>query len=107
MLKSLRKNIESMASNKVIETYVYEYHKALEKLQAIGIDISEFRIPDAQLKHIDTAVPMYQESKRVSSPKLSKEKYVDKPFILMKLDTVLGYFEIKTSEKPRDIGFKK
>ena len=37
----------------------------------------------------------------------SEEKYVDKSFILMKLDAILGYFEIITSEKPRKIGFTK
>jgi len=37
----------------------------------------------------------------------SKEKYVDRAFMLTKLDAILSYFEIITSEKPRRIGFTK
>ena len=106
-LSSLRNNIAQMDYIVVSEKYVHEYHKALDKLETIGIDASEFRIPDSELKHQDTAVPMYVGGERISPYKPSEEKYVDKPFILTKLDAILGYFEIITSEKPKKIGFTK
>ncbi len=106
-LSSLRKNIGEMTADRVLETYVREFHAALDKLESTGIDVSEFRIPDSELKHRDTAASMYVGGKRISPYEPSKEKYVDKSFILTKLDAILGYFEIITSEKPRKIGFTK
>ncbi len=42
-----------------------------------------------------------------SETSYSEEKYVERTYILTKLDAILGYFEIITSEKPRRIGFSK
>ena len=38
---------------------------------------------------------------------IKEEKYSDKSYFLTKVDTVLGYFEIVTAEKPKRIGFVK
>ena len=57
-LSSLRKSIAQM-SFPIPEKYVHEFHKALDKLEDIGIDIAEFRIPGSELKHRDTAAAMY------------------------------------------------
>ncbi|MBA7692122.1 hypothetical protein ES703_100680 [subsurface metagenome] len=103
-LSSLRKNIEQMGAV-VEEKYVHEFHIALDSLEGIGIDVSEFRISDSELKHRDTAASQYVNGERISPYKPSEEKYVDKSFILTKLDAILGYFAIITSEKPRRIGF--
>ena len=35
----------------------------------------------------------------------SEEKYVDTPYFLTKIDAILNYFDITTSEPPRTIGF--
>jgi len=107
ILTSLRKNIDQVTAYNIPEIYVNEFHTALDKLEAIGRDISEFRVPDSALKHRDTAASMYVRGKRISPYEPSEEKYVDKLFILTQLDAVLGYFEIITSEKPRKIGFTK
>ena len=106
-LTSLRKNIaQGTFCFGVTEKYVLEFHDVLDRLEAIGIDASEFNIPDSELKHRDTAASMYVGGERITPYKPSKEKYVDKSFILTKLDAILGYFEIITSEKPRKIGFR-
>ena len=46
-LLSLRKNIEKIL---VSEKYVREYHAVLDKLEGVGIDISEFRIPYSEIE---------------------------------------------------------
>jgi len=103
-LKSLRNNIAEM--NAVTEIYVSEFHTVLTRLQGTGINVSEFWIPDSE---IAPRVTVIRTLTFADSPKsradYSREKYVDKSFILMKIDTVLGYFEIITSEKPKKMGF--
>ena len=99
-LLSLRKNIAQMTTSLAPKIYVREFHTVLDRLEGIGEDVSEFRISDSEVKPLVTSVS--REGKRYS-----EEKYVDKSFILTKLDAILGYFEIITSEKPRTIGFTK
>ncbi|MFC2004333.1 hypothetical protein ACFLUK_02190 [Chloroflexota bacterium] len=110
MLSALRKNISEMASYNVPEKYVHEFHTVLNKLEEIVQDIAEFRIPDSEVTPIDISTPVVfslDSGSRITPPHYSKEKYVDKSYILTKLDVILGYFEIITSEKPRRIGFTK
>jgi len=100
MLSSLRKNIaEGTFRFGVGETYIREFHNVLDRLEGIEIEVSEFRIPDSEVY------------RRVAISSLEGDTYtpktVDRAFILTKLDAVLGYFEIITSEKPRKIGFTK
>ena len=96
-LSSLQKNIEKITSNPP-EIFVQESHNVLTTLEGIGKDVSGFRIPDSLVKPRITVMTS-------NGPRYSDEKYVDKYFILTKLDAILGYFEIITSEKPRKIGF--
>jgi len=78
----------------------------LTKLEGIGIDVSEFRIPDSEVVPRLTAIRTltFRNGPKAGAD-YSKEKYVDRSFILTKLDAILGYFEIITSEKPKRIGF--
>ncbi len=86
----------------ILETYVHEFHTALDRLGNIGIDVSEFRIPDSAVKPRITASWLEGEESHRS---FSEEKYVDKPYFLTKVDAILAYFEIITSKKPKRIGF--
>jgi len=105
MLLSLRKNIDQMTAYNVLETYVSEYHIVLDRLESIEIEVSEFRIPDSAVQPIiDRPITNVRGEVRKH---YSKEKYVEKPLILTKLDAILGYFEITTAEKPKTIGFHK
>ena len=99
-LSSLRKNIDKIGS--IPEKYVCEFHAVLDRLEGLGIDIAEFRIPDSE---IAPAVRSFNMITRETH--YSEEKYVDRAFMLTKMDAILGYFEIVTSEKPRKIGFSK
>ena len=105
-LSALRKNIGEMVDYLVLEIYVQEFHAVLDRIEGIGIDVPEFRIPDSEVKPRMTS-SYVDNSSGVSRNTYSEEKYVDKAFILTKLDAILGYFEIITSEKPRKIGFTK
>ena len=103
-LSSLRKNIGQMTGYSVLETYVHEFHTVLDRLEGIEIDVAEFHIPDSAVKPRITASWM---EGTISKESHSKEKDVERSFILTKLDAILDYFEIITSEKPRKIGFSK
>lgn len=104
MLSSLRKNIEQLS--RVEEKYVNEFHIVLDKLEKIDISVSEFRISDSEIAPIVTSISTLTFKDTPSGVTYSDEKYVDKPYFLTKLDAILGYFEIITSEKPRKIGFR-
>lgn len=108
MLSSLRKNIDQMTTNNVPETYVHEFHAVLDRLEGIGKDVSEFRIPDSKIAPRVTAIHTltFPDSPKGGAD-YSKEKYVDKSLILTKLDAILSYFEIITSKEPRKMGYTK
>ena len=99
MLTSLQKNINQMKDDPT-EIFVQEFHTVLDRLENIGMEVSEFRIPDSAVQPQITAWWEGGES-------YSEEKYVERALILTKLDAALGYFEIITSEKPKKIGFSK
>lgn len=104
MLSALRKNISQIKDYSIEEKYVNEFHNALGKLDSIGIETAEFRVPDSLVKPKITASWSDGDG---SHHRYSEEKYVERSFILTKIDAVLSYFEIITSEKPRRMGFSK
>ena len=96
LLQGLRNNVATLSW--VEETYVKKYHSVLDMLEEIGIDTTAFRVPDSEVKRHVT----------MSSPErtvYSDESYVPKALLLAKLDAILIYFEIITSEEPKKIGF--
>ncbi|MBI2830704.1 MAG: hypothetical protein HYX79_00405 [Chloroflexi bacterium] len=106
MLSSLRKNISQMTDRNVPEKYVADFHNVLDRLESIGIGVSEFRIPASEVKPKVTDVsPVNNHGGGGGHVSYSKEKYVDKYYLLTKLDALLGYIESITSEKPKQIGF--
>ena len=100
-LSALRKNVDQIGA--ITERYVREFHNVLDRMESsIGTDLSEFRIPSAEV------VPHATSYNTITGEThYSEEKYVERVFMLMKLDAVLGYFEIITGEEPRRMGFKK
>ena len=102
-LKALRNNIDKMKEYSIPEKYVDEFHSVLGKLEGVGMETAEFRIPDSLVKPRITASLRGADGR--SHYSYSEEKYVERSFILTKLDAILGYFEIITAEKPRKIGF--
>jgi len=86
----------------VPEEYAREYHAVLDRLEKIGISVAEYRIPDSAVQPKLTQTVFGEGGKKNY---YSQEKYVAEPFVLTKMDALLGYFEIITSEKPGRIGF--
>lgn len=103
ILRALRNNIAELTL--VEEIYVREYHTALDTLEGIGIDVTQFRIPSSEVQPRVTSISVVYSGIPSPPPKYSKEKYVPKQLMLTKLDAILVYFEITYSEKPRRIGF--
>jgi len=101
LLSSLRKNVDQPSIdeyNSIKSSYVEEYHKALSLLEEIGVDVSHFRIPDSELKP-----RLLMASSQGST--YSEEQYVRKSFFLSKLDAIITYFELRTSEPKKSMGF--
>ena len=103
MLSALRQNISQIKDYSVEEKYVNEFHNVLDKLESVGIETTEFRIPDSLIEPRLRASWTGANGRGHSS--YSKEKYVERSFILTKIDAILGYFKIITSEKPKKMGF--
>jgi len=104
-LSALRKNIDQMACNSVAEAYVHLFNEALDRIEGIGVNISEFCIPESGITPRVTSIRTLTYGDKPAGPEYSKEKYVDKTLILTKLDAILGYLETITSEKPRKMGY--
>lgn len=100
LLSSLQQNLNKMTDYSVEETYVNEYHSILDRIEETGIDVSEFRVPDSEIKPRVTAAWEGGQS-------YSEEKYVKRVFLLTKAEAILGYFNIITKEPPPKIGFSK
>jgi len=82
MLRSLRKYVDTI-QGAVEEKYVTEFHAALDSLEATGIDVSQSRIPPSEVERLARVSHMD------GSATYSQEKYVDKPFLLTKLDAAI------------------
>jgi len=102
MLTSLQKNIGESTDYSIPETLKHEFHTALDRLEGIGIDASEFRIPDSAAKR-QPGASMYVKGKEIFSSE--GDICVERRLILTKLGAIIGYLESFTSEKPRKIGF--
>ena|SRR3989338_1661033 len=100
-LKSLRDNLPQ--HDILHERYVNEYHGILVELQKVAtLDLSEFRIPDGELKR-----RVISGNYVTGEVKYSNERECAKHYFLAKIDAILGYFEIKFSSKEEEkrIGF--
>ena len=101
LLSALRKNVDQPSIDEydgITSSYVEEYNNALKLLENIGMDVSHFQIPDFEAR------PRLLVSSREGNS-YSEEKYVRKSYFLSKLDAVLIYFELQTSEPKKTMGF--
>lgn len=89
-LTALKNNLPKSLSTE--ERYVHEYHAILDGLAGeTGEDLSEFRVPDSDV-YTDTE---------------SGERFHNRPFLMAKLDAILGYFTLllQPTEIRNQMGF--
>ena len=87
----------------ISEIYVQEYHDALGHLEAIGFDTQEFLIPDSWLRQQVIAAAIFDGGE--SRTEYTKERYVQEGLFLLKLRSVLAYFQLAMEKPKQQIGF--
>ncbi len=99
VLSSLRKNIDQPSIteyNSIKSSYVEEFHSVLKSLEEIGMNVSQFYIPDSEIEPIFSSL---------EGETHSRDRYVRKSYFLTKLDAILIYFDMKTAKPRKTIGF--
>jgi hypothetical protein len=103
-LKSLRANLPNIHVNNSMEwPQLQVYIDALDKLETLGVDVSDFRIPPDMLKN-----------ERVQANSINDETVdtgrssVTEGYLKTKLDALLTYFDLNTdkSSGKTQIGFQ-
>ncbi len=109
-LTALRQNtsVDSIREYADLTTsHVNEFHTILSTISSIGIDVSEFFIPDQEVKPTVTPSPVDNATGRATgSATYSEEKYVRKSIFLAKLDAIINYLNMLLEDKPRKTGFQ-
>jgi len=98
-LTALKEHLSS--SGPVHEKYVNEYHRSLDNLTSIGLDVSEFRIPENELRFA------WASSNYITGEtEYHNYKEMEKSYFLLKLDSLLNYFSLISDRNPQRVGFK-
>lgn len=98
VLSSLKENLPN--KHEIPEKYVLEYHRIVKDLAAQGYSLEEFKIPESEItRRLRSYNGMTDEST------YSKEKYVERPFLMTKLDALLSYFSLVVDDSKPPIGF--
>lgn len=110
-LSSLRDRLPE--GHDVSETYALEYHEIVESLERMGFDLKEFKIPSDKIApHVDRFQPpaRFATQKPFSNSgfieTVSKERFVERAFFLLKIEAFIKYLDLLLKEEPRKIGFK-
>src|SRR5258705_7566807 len=85
-ITALRENLGKQQDFELHERYVHEYHAALDQLEEAGFEMKEFRVPEKELEKRFLGGNAYDK-------RYSEELYVDRLLLLIKMDSVLKYFE--------------
>ncbi len=98
-MNSLKSNLPK--SIEVDAKYVAEYHQILDQLQnSSGSDLSGFRIPANELQ-----AAVSGGNYLTGQIDCSGREVCERAYLMMKIDGVLGFFNLKMSAKRPDIGF--
>ena len=99
ILTALKNNV-ALITGWVDEKYVKEFRNVLGKLTSIGLQVDEFDVPNTEVKPRQTSISR-------SGSTYSHEKYIDKYFLLTKIDSVLNYLNLILEKRPPELGFHK
>jgi hypothetical protein len=100
ILNALKSNVASVTS--VDEKYVTEYRKVLQNLKDVGLDVIDFDVPNSEIQPRQTSFNYLSHESTYSD-----EKYVDKHYLLTKIDSVLNYLNLLLDKRPPELGFQK
>jgi len=98
-LVALKNNLPK--NDNIQEKYVRIFNSEIERLTNLGFnDLKEFKVPESEIK------PLLLGWNYITGgdKKYSQERYVDREFLLIKVDSVLGFFSVHSSKE--EIGFK-
>lgn len=100
-LRALKEHLPG--SSQLHQKYVDEYHSLIKELSdATGEELDEFSIATQEIKPKLVAVGIAGGVKHYS-----KDAYCERALLLMKMDALLSYFNIKyLSKEERKIGFR-
>jgi hypothetical protein len=98
-LISLKNNLP--ASKKIPEKYVQLFHAELKRLIDLGsTDLKEFMVPESEVNYSLTSYNYMTGGNK----HYSKDRYVDREILLIKLDSVLSFLSISGSNT--EMGFR-
>ena len=84
----------------ISESIVVEYHSVLDELEGIGIDTSDFRIPETEIVQMVTSFNPIKRQKTYS-----KDRFVREQYFFQKYNAVLRRFTNTDAQMPGKIGF--
>ena len=89
------------------ETDVAQFHEIVTALEeAFGVNLTSFRVPDAQMKRRIVGVSRIGRSGRRRPPQMSNERYCDKEFVQRQIEGIVFYFQnLQPPPAPRKFGF--
>ncbi len=99
-IKSFKENLQHNPF--IEEPYIIEYHSMVDLIEeSTGFDLTGFRVPTNMVKPRVTSTSYKGKT-------YSDELYCERPFVIMKVDAVLSFFQFQaSSDSPkRPIGFK-
>lgn len=90
------------------ESAVQQYHQIVTALEeaALGEDLSQFRIPDGELKHKVLSARRMGRSGTPGSKTLSTVRYCNEHYMRRQIEGISHYFHNRQpATEPRKIGF--
>ncbi len=101
VLVALKENLPPKSFH-IHEKYVQEYHAAIGDLEKQRLDLKQFKIPESE---IERRLASYNGMSGEST--YSDDRYVERAFLMTKLDALLSYFSLSMDERKPRIGFSQ
>jgi hypothetical protein len=89
------------------ESAVSQFHESVAALEeAYAVDLSSFKIQDADMKRITVGVSRIGHSGRRRAVQMSNKRYCDEPLALRRVDGIVFYFQnLQPPPERQKLGF--